>query len=63
MGFNLLQFAVGTILLYFGAELLITGSKSIADKFNFVDVNNVDAIQEDKGSIMVKINKQKELSE
>ena len=34
MGFNLLQFTVGAILLYFGAELLIIGSKSIAEKFN-----------------------------
>jgi len=34
MGTNLLQFLAGTILLYYGAEFLITGSKSIAEKFN-----------------------------
>ena len=34
MGTNLLQLLVGAVLLYYGAEFLITGSKSIAEKFN-----------------------------
>ena len=34
MGDNIFQFAIGTGLLYFGAEFFITGSKSIAEKFN-----------------------------
>ncbi len=34
MGINLFQFLAGTVLLYYGAELLIIGSKSIAEKFN-----------------------------
>ena len=34
MGTNLLQLLVGSVLLYYGAEFLITGSKSIAEKFN-----------------------------
>jgi len=33
MGINILQFSLGTILLYFGANYLILGSKSIASKF------------------------------
>ena len=33
MGINILQFILGTILLYFGADYLILGSKSIASKF------------------------------
>ena len=33
MGINSLQFILGTILLYFGADYLILGSKSIASKF------------------------------
>ena len=33
MGINILQFFLGTILLYFGADYLILGSKSIASKF------------------------------
>ena len=33
MGINILQFSLGTILLYFGADYLILGSKSIATKF------------------------------
>ena len=33
MGINILQFSLGTILLYFGAEYLILGCKSIATKF------------------------------
>ena len=33
MGINILQFAVGTVLLYYGADSLILGSKSIASKF------------------------------
>ncbi len=33
MGINILQFSLGTILLYFGADQLILGSKSIASKF------------------------------
>ena len=33
MGINILQFSLGTILLYFGADHLILGSKSIASKF------------------------------
>ena len=33
MGINILQFSLGTILLYFGADYLILGSKSIASKF------------------------------
>ena len=34
MGTNLLQLLVGAVLLYYGAEFLINGSKSIAEKFN-----------------------------
>ena len=34
MGTNLLQLLVGAVLLYYGAEFLITGSKSIAEKFH-----------------------------
>ena len=34
MTFNILQFFAGAVLLYYGAEFLIIGSKSIADKFN-----------------------------
>ena len=34
MGTNLLQLLVGAVLLYYGAEFLITGSKSIAEKYN-----------------------------
>ena len=34
MGINLFQFLAGAVLLYYGAEFLITGSKSISDKFN-----------------------------
>ena len=34
MGINILQLLVGIVLLYYGAEFLITGSKSIAEKFN-----------------------------
>ena len=34
MGTNLLQLLVGAVLLYYGAEFLIYGSKSIAEKFN-----------------------------
>ena len=33
MGINILQFVAGTVLLYFGADFLILGSKSIASKF------------------------------
>ncbi len=33
MGINILQFSLGTILLYFGADHLILGSKSIASRF------------------------------
>ena len=33
MGINILQFSLGAILLYFGADYLIGGSKSIASKF------------------------------
>ena len=33
MGINILQFSLGTILLYFSADYLILGSKSIASKF------------------------------
>ena len=33
MGINILQFAAGTVLLYYGADFLILGSKSIASKF------------------------------
>ena len=33
MGINILQFMVGTVLLYYGADFLILGSKSIAAKF------------------------------
>ena len=33
MGINILQFSLGAILLYFGADYLIFGSKSIASKF------------------------------
>ena len=33
MGINILQFAAGTVLLYYGADFLILGSKSIALKF------------------------------
>ena len=33
MGINILQYSLGTILLYFGADYLILGSKSIASKF------------------------------
>ena len=33
MGINILKFSLGTILLYFGADYLILGSKSIASKF------------------------------
>ena len=35
---NILQFSMGAVLLYFGAEFLITGSKSIAEKFNIPPV-------------------------
>lgn len=31
---NIIQFALGAVLLYYGAEFLITGSKSVADRFN-----------------------------
>jgi len=33
MGINILQFSAGTVLLYYGADYLILGSKSIATKF------------------------------
>ena len=33
MGINILQFVAGTVLLYYGADILILGSKSIASKF------------------------------
>ena len=33
MGINILQFVAGSVLLYFGADFLILGSKSIASKF------------------------------
>ena len=33
MGINILQFAAGTVLLYYSADFLILGSKSIASKF------------------------------
>ena len=33
MGINILEFSVGTIMLYYGAEFLITGSKTVALKF------------------------------
>ncbi len=33
MGINILQFSLGAVLLYFGADYLILGSKSIASKF------------------------------
>ena len=33
MGINILQFAAGTVLLYYGADFLILGCKSIASKF------------------------------
>jgi cation:H+ antiporter len=33
MGINILQFAAGTVLLYYGSDFLILGSKSIASKF------------------------------
>jgi len=33
MGINILQFTAGTVLLYYGADFLILGSKSIASKF------------------------------
>ena len=35
---NILQFSMGAVLLYFGADYLITGSKSIAEKFNIPPV-------------------------
>ena len=34
MGTNLLQLLVGAVLLYYGAEFLITGSKSITQRYN-----------------------------
>ena len=34
MGGNIIQFTVGAVLLYYGADFLITGSKSISEKFN-----------------------------
>ena len=38
MGINILQLLVGVVLLYYGAELLITGSKSIAEKFKIAPI-------------------------
>ena len=38
MGINILQFSLGTILLYFGADYLILGSKSIASKFKIPSI-------------------------
>jgi len=38
MGINLFQFLAGTVLLYYCAELLIIGSKSIAEKYNISPV-------------------------
>ena len=31
---NIIQFVIGAVVLYYGAEFLIIGSKSIAEKFN-----------------------------
>ena len=33
MGINIIQFIVGTVLLYYGADFLIMGSKAVASKF------------------------------
>ena len=33
MGINIIQFAVGTVLLYYGADFLVMGSKAVASKF------------------------------
>jgi cation:H+ antiporter len=38
MGINILQFAAGTVLLYYGADFLSLGSKSIASKFKISPV-------------------------
>jgi len=35
---NILQFAVGTVLLYYGADYLVLGSKSIASKFKIPSI-------------------------
>ena len=39
MGINILQFMVGTVLLYYGADFLILGSKSIAAKFKIPPID------------------------
>ena len=33
MGINIIQFAVGAVLLYYGADFLVMGSKAVASKF------------------------------
>ena len=33
MGINIIQFTVGTVLLYYGADFLVMGSKAVASKF------------------------------
>ena len=33
MGINIIQFALGAALLYYGADFLVMGSKAIASKF------------------------------
>ena len=33
MGINIIQFAVGMVLLYYGADFLVMGSKAVASKF------------------------------
>ena len=38
MSFNILQFVLGTVLLYYGADFLITGSKKVALKYNITPV-------------------------
>ena len=38
MNINILQFVLGTVLLYYGADFLITGSKKVALKFNIAPV-------------------------
>ena len=39
MGINILQFAAGTVLLYYSADFLILGSKSIASKFKIPPID------------------------
>ena len=38
MSINILQYVFGTVLLYYGADFLITGSKKVALKFNITPV-------------------------